>query len=122
MSIYERFCTCTEDENGALKKIDIHYNDKFNFAYDVVDEIARENPEKRAIVWCNANDEERIFTFSDVMKESNRYANALSCLGIRKGDYVMLCLKKHYVMQNPISLKRLLLFLYLKKEEPSALM
>lgn len=96
MSIYERFCTCTEDENGALKKIDIHYNDNFNFAYDVVDEIARENPEKRAIVWCNANDEERIFTFSDVMKESNRYANALSCLGIRKGDYVMLCLKKHY--------------------------
>ena len=96
MSIYERFCTCTEDENGALKKIDIHYNDNFNFAYDVVDEIARENPEKRAIVWCNANDEERIFTFSDVMKESNRYANALSSLGIRKGDYVMLCLKKHY--------------------------
>lgn len=96
MSIYERFCTCTEDENGALKKIDIHYNDNFNFAYDVVDEIARENPEKRAIVWCNANDEERIFTFSDVMKESNRYANALSGLGIRKGDYVMLCLKKHY--------------------------
>lgn len=96
MSIYERFCTCTEDENGALKKIDIHYKDNFNFAYDVVDEIARENPEKRAIVWCNANDEERIFTFSDVMKESNRYANALSGLGIRKGDYVMLCLKKHY--------------------------
>lgn len=96
MSIYERFCTCTEDENGALKKIDIHYNENFNFAYDVVDEIARENPEKRAIVWCNANDEERIFTFSDVMKESNRYANALSSLGIRKGDYVMLCLKKHY--------------------------
>ena len=96
MSIYERFCTCTEDENGALKKIDIHYNDNFNFAYDVVDEIARENPGKRAIVWCNANDEERIFTFSDVMKESNRYANALSSLGIRKGDYVMLCLKKHY--------------------------
>lgn len=96
MSIYERFCTCTEDENGALKKIDIHYNDNFNFAYDVVDEIARENPEKRAIVWCNANDEERIFTFSDVMKESNRYANALSSQGIRKGDYVMLCLKKHY--------------------------
>ena len=96
MSIYERFCTCTEDENGALKKIDIHYSDNFNFAYDVVDAIAKEEPEKRAIVWCNANDEERIFTFSDVMRESNRYANALSSLGIKRGDYVMLCLKKHY--------------------------
>lgn len=96
MSIYERFCTCHEDENGALRKIEMHYADDFNFAYDVVDEIAKESPEKRAIVWCNANGEERTFTFSDVAKESNRYANALSSLGIGKGDFVMLCLKKHY--------------------------
>ena len=96
MSIYERFCTCIEDENGALRKIDIHYEDNFNFAYDVVDEIAKENPTKRAIVWCNANGDERTFTFSDVMRESNQYANALSSLGIKKGDFVMLCLKKHY--------------------------
>ena len=96
MSIYERFCTCHEDENGALRKIEMHYADDFNFAYDVVDEIAKESPEKRAIVWCNANEEERTFTFSDVAKESNRYANALSSLGIGKGDFVMLCLKKHY--------------------------
>ncbi len=96
MSIYEKFCSVEEDENGALKKIDIKYEDNFNFAYDVVDAIAKEEPKKRAIVWCNALEEEHIFSFEDVSKQSNRYANALLSLGIKKGDYVMLCLKRHY--------------------------
>ena len=96
MSIYERFCTTEEDENGALKNIDIHYEDNFNFAYDVVDEIARTEPDKRAMVWCNAEGEEKTFTFAHVRRESNKYANTLSSLGIGKGDFVMLCLKRHY--------------------------
>ena len=96
MIIYEKFCSVEEDENGALKKIDIKYEDNFNFAYDVVDAIAKEEPKKRAIVWCNALEEEHIFSFEDVSKQSNRYANALLSLGIKKGDYVMLCLKRHY--------------------------
>lgn len=96
MSIYEKFCSVEEDENGALKKIDIKYEDNFNFAYDVVDAIAKEEPKKRAIVWCNALEEEHVFSFEDVSKQSNRYANALLSLGIKKGDYVMLCLKRHY--------------------------
>ena len=96
MSIYEKFCSVEEDENGALKKIDIKYEDNFNFAYDVVDAIAKEEPKKRAIVWCNALEEEHIFSFEDVSRQSNRYANALLSLGIKKGDYVMLCLKRHY--------------------------
>ncbi len=96
MEIYKKFAHCVENESGALEDIEISYSDDFNFAYDVVDEIARAEPDKRAIVWCDANENEKIFTFSDVSRESNKYANALSELGIKKGDYVMLCLKKHY--------------------------
>ncbi len=96
MSIYEKFCSTVENENGAVEKIDIHYEENFNFAYDVVDEIANKSPDKRAIVWCNAEGEEKIFSFGDVRDESNRYANALSSFGVKKGDFVMVCLKKHY--------------------------
>ena len=96
MSIYQRFCTEVTDENGALKKITLHYPDNFNFGYDVVDEIAKETPDKRAIVWCNTENEERIFSFEDVRVNSNKMANVFKNAGIGRGDKVMLVLKKHY--------------------------
>ena len=96
MSIYQRFCTEVTDENGALKKITLHYPDNFNFGYDVVDEIAKETPDKRAIVWCNTENEERIFSFEDVRANSNKMANVFKNAGIGRGDRVMLVLKKHY--------------------------
>lgn len=96
MSIYQKFCTEVTDENGALKKITLHYPDNFNFGYDVVDEIAKETPDKRAIVWCNTENEERIFSFEDVRANSNKMANVFKNAGIGRGDRVMLVLKKHY--------------------------
>lgn len=96
MSIYQRFCTEVTDENGALKKITLHYPDNFNFGYDVVDVIAKETPDKRAIVWCNTENEERIFSFEDVRANSNKMANVFKNAGIGRGDRVMLVLKKHY--------------------------
>ena len=96
MSIYQKFCTEITDENGGLKKITLHYPDNFNFGYDVVDEIARETPDKRAIVWCNTENEERIFSFEDVRANSNKMANVFKNAGIGRGDRVMLVLKKHY--------------------------
>ena len=96
MSIYQRFCEETVDENGALQHISLHYPDNFNFAYDVVDTIAAETPEKRAMVWCNAENEEHIFTFSDVKEQSDRMANVFRKAGLKKGDRVMLVLKRHY--------------------------
>ena len=96
MSIYKRFCQETLDENGTLTDISLHYPETFNFAYDVVDAIAAETPERRAMVWCNAENEERIFTFSDVKEQSNRMANAFRAAGLKKGDRVMLVLKRHY--------------------------
>ena len=96
MSIYQKFCTEITDENGGLKKITLHYPDNFNFGYDVVDEIAKETPDKRAIVWCNTENEERIFSFEDVRANSNKMANVFKNAGIGRGDRVMLVLKKHY--------------------------
>ena len=96
MSIYKRFCSETVDESGRLLKLTLNYPDNFNFGYDVVDAIADETPDKRAIVWCNAEGEERVFSFGDVKKYSNRIANVFTEDGIRRGDRVMLILKRHY--------------------------
>ena len=96
MSIYQRFCKETFDEKGRLVKFEVSYPDNFNYGYDVVDAIAAETPDKRALVWCNTEGEERIFTFDDIRRLSNQAANMFLSAGIRKGDYVITALKRHY--------------------------
>ncbi|MBQ1949919.1 MAG: AMP-binding protein [Treponema sp.] len=68
----------------------------FNFAYDIVDRYAQEYPGKRALVWIDDNDEEEIFTFDDISRESKRAAYWLVSKGIKKGDTVMLMLRRRY--------------------------
>ena len=96
MSIYKDYVKETIDENGSLVDIEISYPDNFNFGYDVLDRIARETPGKRALVWCNTENEEHIFSFEDIRREGNKVANVFLSAGIRKGDKVMVVLKKHY--------------------------
>jgi acetyl-CoA synthetase len=67
--------------------------ENFNFAYDIVDAYARDSPEKIAMVWCDDNEQERIFTFKDLKYYSDKAANFFLKHGIGKGDYVMLTLK-----------------------------
>ena len=74
----------------------INVPENFNFAYDVVDEWARVEPEKKALVWINDTGEEREFTFTDISLLSNRAANAFKKLGIRKGDVVMVMLRRRW--------------------------
>ena len=74
----------------------INVPENFNFAYDVVDEWARVEPEKKALVWINDTGEEREFTFTDISLLSNRAANAFKKLGIRKGDVVMMMLRRRW--------------------------
>ncbi len=74
----------------------INVPDNFNFAYDVVDRYAREQPEKQALVWCNDEGEEIIFTFKDFKKLSDKAANVFRKFDIGKGDVVMLSLKGRY--------------------------
>lgn len=96
MSIYQRFCTETLDPQGKLQNFSLSYPPNFNFGYDVVDVLAEEMPQKPAIVWCNTENEEHTFTFSDLKTYSNKMANVLKDAGIEKGDRVMLILKRHY--------------------------
>ncbi len=75
-------------------KIDVPKD--FNFGFDVIDEWARVEPEKRALVWCNDAGDERIFTFTDISRLSNKAANAFAELGIKKGDVVMTILRRRW--------------------------
>ncbi|MBO5900282.1 MAG: AMP-binding protein, partial [Lentisphaeria bacterium] len=94
--ICEEFIEETLDANGHLQSIKFHYPDNFNFAYDVVDVIAERNPDKRAMLWVSRNDEKKEFSFKDISVESKRAANYFASLGIKKGDRVMLVLRRNY--------------------------
>lgn len=76
--------------------LEINVPENFNFAFDVVDEIANIEPQKKAIVWCDDKGAHREFTFSEIKKYSNKTANFFKSLGIKKGDAVMLILKRRF--------------------------
>ncbi len=91
-----KFIDTVEDENGGLISIDFKGENSFNFAFDIVDEIAKRNPNKLAMLHIDKNKIERRFTFKDMKRASNMAANYFKSLGIKKGDKVMLVLKRHY--------------------------
>ena len=94
--VCEKFVDTVEDENGALQSIQFKNTEVFNFGFDIVDEIARREPEKLAMLHLDRNKTERRFSFKDIKDLSNQYANYFTSLGIKKGDKVMLVLKRHY--------------------------
>ena len=94
--VWEKYINAVENSRGALQAISFNYEDTFNFAFDIVDEIAKKQPDKLALLHISRDKEERRFTFKDISRESNRAANYFSSLGIKKGDRVMLVLKRHY--------------------------
>ncbi len=93
--VYRKFITPTE-EDGKLTAIDFHNEDTFNFAFDVIDELGNTKPNKLAMLHISEDGTERHFTFEDMKKESARAANYFKSLGIRRGDRVMLILRRHY--------------------------
>lgn len=93
---YKRFVTEEFDENGILSKFDLNLEKNYNFAYDVIDELAKIEPDKICLFWINEEGEEHRFTFKEVSEMSNRYANMFLAHGVKKGDMVMLVLKRHY--------------------------
>ena len=94
--VYENFIITEEDKNGALKSISFKDEDKFNFAFDVVDAIARRKPNKLAMLHVDGRKTERYFSFGDMSRYSSRAANYYKSLGIKRGDRVLLILKRHY--------------------------
>jgi len=94
--VYHRFVDEEIDENGRLVNMHFHPNANFNFAYDVMDALAEKNPDKVAMVWVGDDFCDRKFTYKQLREETNRTANYFASLGIKKGDRVMLVLKRHY--------------------------
>ena len=94
--IFTRFVTTQEDAEGKLAAVHFKGEDSFNFAFDVVDALGREKPDKLAMLHVAMDGTERRFTFSDIKKASARAANYFKALGIRRGDRVMLVLRRHY--------------------------
>ena len=92
----ERFIKPKEDENGLLLDVEYENEDKYNFAFDTVDEIARKTPDKLAMIHVANDMTERRFTFKDMKDASSQSANYFKSLGIKRGDRVMLVLKRHY--------------------------
>ena len=99
MNIYKDFVAGHRDFDNyddLKSNFKIEVPDNFNFAYDVVDRYAREAGEKRALVWCDDFGDEKIFTFAEMAKCVNKTANYLCECGIKKGDAVMLILRRRY--------------------------
>ncbi len=95
--IYKRYTDVVKDENGTPLSITFKNTENFNFAFDVVDVLGAEKPDKRAMLYV-ANDgvTEKSFTFKQMSRASAQCANYFKSLGIKKGDRVMLVLKRHY--------------------------
>ncbi len=95
-TVASKFIECKTKDNGVLETISFKNEERFNFAFDCVDAVADKTPDKRAMVWVSGKGEERTFTFGDMKKYSAMTANYFESLGIKKGDRVMLVLKRHY--------------------------
>ncbi len=94
--IYEKYYKEVTDASGEIVSIDTSYGKDFNFAYDVVDAIAMESPDKTALVHRSTLGARTVLTFGDLKTKSDKAANALMGLGLGKGDPVMLLLKRRY--------------------------
>jgi len=94
--VCEKFVDVEENENGELKNIKFKNTKTFNFGFDIVDQIAEKYPDKLAMLHLDKFKNERRFTFKDIKRASNQVANYFTSLGIKRGDKVMLVLKRHY--------------------------
>ena len=98
MNLLSKFLNKTDftDYKDYYNNFKLNVPENFNFSYDVIEEYANTLPDKRAILWCNDEGEEKTFTYADLNKEVNKTANFFKRIGIKKGDFVLLILRRHY--------------------------
>ena len=97
MRIFEKYTRADyEDYYDFKKNFKIDAPENYNFAFDVMDELADTKPDKEAMIWVGIDGSEKHFTFRDFKVMSNKAANMLKDNGIKKGDMVMLILKRRY--------------------------
>ncbi|HML36727.1 MAG TPA: AMP-binding protein, partial [Bacillota bacterium] len=94
--IHKEYLTEKIGNDGNVESCGFIVPEKFNFAYDIADRIALEDPRRRAMHWSNEAGEKHVFSFGDIKEQSDRAAAYFQSLGIGKGDRVMLILKRHY--------------------------
>ena len=96
MELYKKFIKEEITKNGCLKDISFFNYENYNFGYDVIDYYGKKTPNKTALLWISDDLEEKKFTFADIMHMSNQVANYFLSLGIKKGDRVLVVLRRHY--------------------------
>ncbi len=101
MPIYEKFIGRSRDSFVSLKdcqeNFKITYENNFNYAYDVVDVLGTEKPDKLALLYVSNKQEELRLTFGDMKRLSDKAANYFVSQGVKKGDPVLLILKRSYL-------------------------
>ncbi|MCL2143569.1 MAG: AMP-binding protein [Methanomassiliicoccaceae archaeon] len=95
-NIHLRYVEEKYGKDGVLSEYKMKCPEDFNFAYDVVDDIGTNDPERRALVWCDVHGNDKTLTFGEMMRYSNKAANYFLSLGIKKGDAVLVVLKNNY--------------------------
>ena len=94
--VCDAYIDVQEDNKGNLKAIRYHDIENFNFAFDIMDKLAEEKGDQLAMLHLDIHKAERRFTFADLKAQSNKAANYFRSLGIKKGDRVMLVLRRQY--------------------------
>lgn len=95
-AVYKKFINTVKDKEKRLVDISFKDENTFNFAFDCVDALAAKCPDKLAMLYVSNDKKEKTFTFKDMSEYSSKTANYFESLGIKKGDRVMLVLKRHY--------------------------
>ena len=94
--VWRDYVVPTLDENGKLLDVSFKGADNFNFAFDIIDRLGREKPDKLAMLHISRDHEEKRITFGELKRASSQSANYFRSLGIQKGDKVMLILRRNY--------------------------
>jgi len=95
VGLHAEYLTEELDGAGHPSSVSLHCPPGFNFGYDVVDRIGALTPDRRALRWCNDGGEQRTYTFGEMRRLSDQAAAYFLSVGVRKGDRVLLILKRH---------------------------
>lgn len=96
MDLYKKFIKEEITKDGCLKDISFFNYENYNFGYDVIDYYGKKTPNKTALLWISHDLDEKKFSFADIMHMSNQVANYFLSLGIKKGNRVLVVLRRHY--------------------------
>lgn len=95
LGLHTAYLTEELDADGHPSSFTLTCPPTFNFAYDVVDVLGERTPDRRALRWCDDTGDTREYTFADISRNSDAAAAYLWSLGVRRGDRVLLILKRH---------------------------